>query len=351
MGPVDVVTVADFDGPAAARFELRSLLFLDAWLRHVGASRAWPLHLVCIGDPPGPVRDLAAAAGASLTVHQPLLCSARRNTNKLRAFDIRPRTDRLLLLDVDVLILRDLSPLAALVGPGIGVGAATINYIPETTWRGIYAATGVPYPGPTGTCWCADRRLAAHRGLSEEQLALCLRMPPFFNSGVALVPWALDLGTRWWGHHRRIVEFLQGRSVPWLDGERVIDDEPALATAVEQLRQEGAVVATIPWAFHARPLLLRAGEIRWSEIALFHYHNALNPHAQTVGELEGLLYGDRLRSLRRRVAARLGLRAIRSPLYRRVPPQDLAAFDQFYAYLHHRSYALLQRIRPDATGR
>ncbi len=348
MGPVDVVTVADFDGPAAARFELRTLLFLGAWMHHTGLSRSWPVHLVCIGTPPESVRREADRAGADVTIHAPLLYNPRRNSNKLRAFDVRPKTDRLLLLDTDVLVLRDLAPLAAFVGSGIGVGEATLNYLAEAMWRRIYDTVGVPYPGPTGTCWCANDRLAERRGLSPDQIALCRRTPPFFNSGVVLVPWALDLGARWRRHHERIAQLLEEHPLQW-PGERVISDEPALATVTEELRQEGTAVVTIRWPYHTRPLLLRAGAIRWREIAIFHYHNALNPYALTVDDLQGLLYGSRYRTLRRWAAGRLGLRAVRSPLYRRVPTQDLRAFGEFYAHVYQLSQTL--PVRPQSHDR
>jgi hypothetical protein len=282
----DVVTVADFEAGVGPRFEVLTLLFLGAWMQHTGASRAWPLHLACIGDPPSSVRRLADQAGASVTMHPPLLFNALRTSNKLRGFDVRPTTDRLLLLDTDVLVLGDLTPLVASVGRGIGVGVASINYLAEPAWRQVFAAAGVPYPGPVGTCWCADRTIADRRGLDDSARALCLRTPPFFNGGAVLAPMAL--GALWREHLGRVVQHFRAHAAPWPAG-RVPNDEHGLATSVEQMRRAGIPVVTIPPKYHARPLLLRAGVVGWAEIAVFHYHIRLKSFVGTVGELERFL--------------------------------------------------------------
>lgn len=312
---VDVVTVADFDGLAAARFEMHALLFLEAWRRHRGASRAWPLHLVCIGEPPQSVRRMADRVGAGVTVHRPLVINATRTSNKLRGFEVVPRSSRLLLLDADTLVLKDLAPLAEMVGDGIGVGVATANHFPEETWREIYRATGVAYPGPTGTCWCVQESLAAQRGLSSAQAAMCRSMPPYFKSGVVMVPWRIGLSAIWRRHFDQIAPLFAGPD-PLEDwGGAGMGDEHALATAVEALRQDGATVMPIPWSFHAFPLLLRAGVLAWTDVAIFHYHRALKLYAGSVGDLVSLYT----------VAPASG------PAGERIPSQDLAIFGEFYA--------------------
>jgi hypothetical protein len=293
MDPVDVVAVADFEGPQTSRFELCTLLFLAAWMEHRGDSRAWPLHLACIGAPPASVRQLASRAGALVSVHEPLLYTTRRTTNKLRGFEVRPQADRLLLLDVDILVLGDLAPLASLVGRGIGVGIASINYLDERAWRQIYAAADVPYPGPTGTCWCADPVVADARRLDAHARSLCLRMPPFFNSGVVMASWATGIEARWRDHMARITQRFSDTLPGGPVAGHAVDEELALATAVEAVRREGLSVTAIPAPYHARPLLLRAGVIRWDEVAVFHYHyqNMLGPLARTVTDLRAVVAG------------------------------------------------------------
>lgn len=294
---IDVVVVPDFDGPAARAFELYTLLFLAAWIEHSGASRLWPLRLACIGEPPSTVRRLADLAGADVTVHAPLVFNASRTSNKLRGFEVSSSGDRLLLLDVDTLVLRDLSPLVSLAGDGIGVGPATVNHFPEDTWRRIYEVAGVPYPGPTGTCWCQDGQIARFRNLSEAQLSMCRQMPPYFNSGVVLAPRRLGLDALWAQHLRRIGPLFAGATPPAHWGGGGEGDEHALATAVEAVRQRGASVALIPWEYHSRPILLRSGVQVWEQVALFHYHNAVKPYARSLGDLQHLLLGGRWRGL------------------------------------------------------
>ncbi|MDQ7841250.1 MAG: hypothetical protein RDU83_09520 [bacterium] len=328
-GGADVVVVADFEGASSPRFELHCFLFLAAWMTHHGASRAWPLHLACVGEPPQSVRRTADRVGAEVTVHRPLVINTKRTSNKLRGFEVIPRTSRLLLLDADTLVLKDLAPLADLVGDGIGVGVATVNHFPETTWRQIYQATGVAHPGPTGTCWCVEEALAAHRGLSPAQAAMCRRMPPYFHSGVVMVPWRLGLGARWRRHLEQIAPLFAGPEPLESWGRAGVGDEHALATTVEGLRQEGATVVPIPWAFHTRPLLLRTGVQPWTDVVVFHYHRALKPYAGSVRDLSSLF---------RR--ARAG-RAAGNP----IPARDLAAFGEFYTFLEELLQGTLRDVR------
>ena len=87
--PFDVVTVADFSGKSAHVFEARSLLFLASWLGNAGQARDYPLHLVCIGEPPDNVCKLARKAGARLTVHEPLAIGQVKTANKLRGLEVK----------------------------------------------------------------------------------------------------------------------------------------------------------------------------------------------------------------------------------------------------------------------
>ncbi|MDI6772681.1 MAG: hypothetical protein QME77_08850 [bacterium] len=306
---MDVVTVADFAGPAAKRFELRALLFLGAWMRHQGTSRSWPLHLACIGNPPVSVRRLAALAGASVTVHEPAPPPHFATGNKLRGLEVAPTTDRFLLLDTDVLILGDLDPLAQMVGGGIGAGPARFNLLSEPIWRRVFDSVGGRYPVASGP-------------------------PPYYNSGVLMAPWSLGLGGVWWEHVRRI---LQAFSADPLSGDwkwRRHAEQYGLATAIEGFRQQDISVTAIPPAFHARPYLLLERVVPWRDVALFHYVKVLTPEEETVEGIARLLYGRRLPRARRWLAGRLGLRAIRSPVFRLVAPDRLRAHPAFYEHVH-----------------
>lgn len=340
----DVVVVADFDGPRAATFELVTLLFLASWMEHRGASRAWPLHLVCVGQPPASVRRLARDAGAAVVVRAPLLLNPSRTSNKLRGFEVQGVTDRILLLDADTLVLRDLSSLLAVVGTAAGAAAAVANHYAEETWRRIYALVGEPYPGVTGVCWCADARTAALRGLDEEWAAWCRRMPPYYSSGVVTAPWAADLGARWREHLSRIVPLFTSPVPPPSRGTGGLGDEHALATAFQSLRREGVPVIELPEAFHMRPLLLRVRPGAWEETRIVHHVRLLKGRVSTATGLPGLLYGQTLFGLRRYVAAVAGLRAIRSPAVRGIAPQARAAFAPLFALVHRLYTRRIQHV-------
>ncbi len=331
---VDVITVPDFAGPAAARFELRTLLFLGSWMRHRGTSRSWPLHLACIGAPPASVRRLAELAGVSITVHDPMPAPFPGTSNKLRGLEITPTAERFLLLDTDTVVLNDLEPMEGAVGDGIGVGPATANHVGEDDWRRIYTCVGAPFPGPTGTCWRAQWDLSPYRPASPELMARCLRMPPYYNSGVVMAPWRIDLRSVW----RRHLDLILSGSADELARRDPISirrtDQFSLATAIETLRLSGARVETLPLAYQVRPPLLLSGVLTWADVALFHYVNMFRDYGESVTEVRGLLYGDRLQAIRRRLAGTAGLRAVRSPVFRRVQPDRLRAYGSFFEHVH-----------------
>jgi hypothetical protein len=338
------VVVADFSGDAAVRFELVTLLFLAAWMNHTGASRAWPLHLVCIGGPPRTVTALAERAGAAVVRRPPLVINPLRTSNKLRGFEVEPRADRLVLLDADILVLKDLAGLLHAAGHGIGLSSQTVNHYPESTWRRIFDVAGVRYPGATGACLCRDPRIAAARGLDDRLMALCRQAPPYFSSAVVVAPWSAGLAERWRGHLERVIPLFTGPAPPESVGDAGVGDEHGLATAVESLRREGVPVAELPLIFHGRPVMLRARTHVWAELAVFHYMTLLKPYAGSPAGLGAFLYGRRFRAIREPLARAFGLRAIHSPVYRLVPREDGAAAEDFYRTVHRLYQTRLRHV-------
>lgn len=124
-------------------------------------------------------------------------------------------------------------------------------------------------------------------------------MPPYYNSGVVMAPWSLDLGRLWKEHIGRIVGALDGEPAP--AGTKWVrhSDQHGLATAAEALRNAGARVVTLALPYQARPPLLIAGVLPWAEVALFHYVKAFRPHGESVAEVRRLLYGRRFAPARR----------------------------------------------------
>jgi hypothetical protein len=241
--------VPDFLGPEAAIFEARTLLFLAAWLEHVGPNPALPLHLACIGEPPARVQRLAARSGAVLSIHAPVGAEQRGFSNKLRGFEVARRTDFLLLVDADVMVLGDPSPILDL-GYCVALSPADQAKVPARFWDRIYPGLGLPMP--------SERMLST---LGES-------MPPYYNGGVVYAPWACGLGAIWEDHVRRIARLFVGDE----PHARAVhgSDQAGLATAVASLRGQGVPVVPLPWGFNVRWQHLYSHRVRPDQIALFH---------------------------------------------------------------------------------
>ncbi len=261
--PFDVVVVPDFSGPRAAAFAARTLFFLASWLTGAGSRKKrdeFPLHVACIGEPPGSVQRLGERAGAAFHVFPPLVLDARGTTNKLRGLEIVPRTGRTLLLDADVLVL---GPPAALAGqvPADHLAAAPAGHprVPAAGWAAIYERLDLPPP--------TERPLSARAAHGLEPAGRG-EMFPFFNSGVLLVPGGRGLRQTWEDDLRRLAASgLVG--TPLLPAPAA-DDMPALATAIHRWRLAGGGFTPLPDAWHARPLHFQAGALGWEHARLFH---------------------------------------------------------------------------------
>jgi len=269
--PFDVVTVADFSGKSAHVFEARSLLFLASWLGNAGQARDYPLHLVCIGEPPDNVRTLARKAGARLTVHEPLVIGQIKTANKLRGFEVKGETRRVLLLDTDIVFLGDLSPLAELSDV---IAAAPSGYrkMPEAVWERIYPALGLEAPKDRmHSLW---RELGMppppkkKKGEFESETEDPGGGRPYFNGGVVFAPWNSDLGTVWAGSMQHIAQLFQPGERGW-EGVHV-SDQAALALAIERLKARGFEFRRLPDAFHARWQHLYSGSLMPDEMKIFH---------------------------------------------------------------------------------
>jgi hypothetical protein len=268
MSAVDVVTVPDFRGPAARLFEARALAFLGSWLENAGAARAWPLHLACIGEPPPSVRALAERCGARVTLHEPVAAGLAPTRNKLRGFDVEPRTDRLLLVDTDVFFLGDPGAAAA-EPPGIAVVPSGSHRIPLEMWQRVCAALGEPIP---------EARILCQRGeLADRLPPAALHGPrhrepmvPYYNSGVLLAPWdeALVLRKQWEACLDRLAAHfpLAERANQKIS----VEDQLGFALTLDRLQREGHALRRLPPALHASWLQVMAEVLPVCEIAIYH---------------------------------------------------------------------------------
>ncbi len=268
MRGADVVTVPDFQGSTSALFEARSLLFLGSWLENAGAAREWPLHLACIGEPPPRVRALAERCGARISVHAPVARGQAPTRNKLRGFDVKPETDRILLLDVDVLVLGDPSPVLALE-PGLAVAPAGSHRIRLDMSERVYAAVGEPLPEERILCVRAELadRLPERAWHGRRHLE---PMVPYYNSGVLALPWRDVPGfvETWEDYQDRLA-----RQFPLDDPTHrkiSIEDQFGFALTVGRCRRQGLPLVRLPGSLHGTWMHLMAGDVSLADARLYH---------------------------------------------------------------------------------
>ncbi len=264
----DVVVVSDFSGPKVLTFEVQTSFFLASWLENAGQARDFPLHLVCIGEPPQSVRRLAARCNASVTIHQPLSLDQRGMSNKLRGLEVRQQTDRVLLLDADILVLSDISSLSDL---GYCISAAPDNRprVPERYWKAIYPALGMQAPTEriaSGSGEVGLTRLGKMHYSSQESEFLA--MFPYYNTGVLFLPWDCGLREIWEDHIRRIKALFSEQDEAWKSvGE---SNQAGFATALQQLRGGGLPFKRLPSCFNANFVHIFSRTLSLGEMKLFH---------------------------------------------------------------------------------
>ena len=182
---LQVVAVPDFSSPERARvFEARTLLFLGSWLERAGQARSFPLRLACIGSVPSSVQRLAEHCGATVEVYPPLGLTGSLTANKLRGLEVAGQPGQLLMLDTDVFILGDFSPLAAEIPAGLAAAPAGSKWVPEALWQRIYQHLDLPTPEErTAMPRVEYGLLPASRTLHEEfgQTTDLARMLPYYN--------------------------------------------------------------------------------------------------------------------------------------------------------------------------
>jgi hypothetical protein len=293
MRGADIVTVPDFQGSNPALFEARTLLFLGSWLQNAGSSRDWPLHLACIGEPPESVLRLAERCNAIVSVHPPTAGGKAPTRNKLRGFAVKPRSDRLLLLDVDVLFLGDPAPILDL-GQCLAIAPAGNHRIRQEMWQQIYDALQMPLPEERMLCVRAELadRLPERAWHGRHHLEPMIH---YYNSGVFLVPWALapELLEHWEGYLDRLAELF-----PLADPAHrkiAVEDQVSLALALERIKEMHLPLRRLPDPLHTSWMHLMAGAVALEDVRMYHAVHLLRlgdrgPKADWLREVD--LYED-----------------------------------------------------------
>jgi len=320
---VDVVIVPDFDGEASVVFEARTLYFLASWIENAGAASRFPLHVASIGEPPASVRRLAAAAEASLTVHEPLHASAGRFSNKLRGLEIESQTGDILLLDADMLLLADPTGIERLAG-SIAAGPTGRPRLTAAEWQRVYEGLGMELPGRSMSSLIGV--LAASRAPRKYREII-----PEYHAASVLSPAGCGLRDLWEAHCRRTGELFTAQDTHWKTIVRSV--EPGLATAIETLRRQGLSFSPLPPRFNTRWHQVLTGSVRWQDSSLLHLEAFPSGLEAATGETAIAAYCAEVRRT---------YSAPRYP-YEELLTYDVEALSEFTARLEERMRALHRR--------
>jgi hypothetical protein len=261
----DIVIVPDFSGNAKKLFEIRTLFFLASWLEYGGLTKTFPLHIAGIGPIPESVYTLGKRCNASFTQHQPL--HEGGFLNKLCGFEVEGLTENALLLDVDVLLLADISGLTTLLRHNcISANVANDAHLSKYQWTHVYSALNLPCPPAQMTTLHREINVNVNNNPNYHESTATF---PYYNSGVLFFPWGCHLKTIWKQHFSAINNLL--RDPAYLLNEKVFAmDQPALATTIIHLQLQGIQFCELPKAYHARWQHIYARMLSINEAKLFH---------------------------------------------------------------------------------
>ncbi len=267
----DVVVVPDFSGSKPFTFELRTLFFLATWMENAGNARDFPLHLVCIGEPPASVRWLANKCRARITVHDGINTRDCIYLNKLRGFEVQRETEYMLLLDADVMVFGDPSRLSDL-GNCIAVAIDHLPAVSEQYWKRIYATIGKELPERTTNLrW--DLNLPKLKKLSYPlQQAEQESMVPYYNGGIIYSPWGNTFRQAWTENIQRLLRIFEGVEHSDEGDMAAVTtcDQAGLSMTIEQFRDNGICIKRLPYALHSNWMHLYRRTVPVKETVFFH---------------------------------------------------------------------------------
>jgi hypothetical protein len=265
VSAIDVVVCPDFAGPLHRVFEARTMLFLGSWLEHDGASRRWPLHVVCTGEPPASVRELAERCGAAVQVREGFSGLGNRIMNRLRGLEIESLTGRILMVDCDCIVVRDLQPLLAL-GDCFAAVVGPRNPLPASAWREIFEVAGVKMPAERVEPWVLQVANRLPRG--EVRRTEREPMPPYFQAAVYLVPAGSSLRENWERIQRLLSQRYADRPYPYDRFWKKTQCAHAICVAI--LAEEGIPWRLAPPEINATALSYATGDVSYEETLIFH---------------------------------------------------------------------------------
>ena len=292
----DVITVPDFSGQSARRFELMALFFLASWIEYTGKKEALPLHIAAIGNVPRSVRILADQCGAEISCHPPFLHGGF--ANKQRGFEVSRRTNHLLLVDTDVLFFSGISDILMNLGRDCFAAAVNGNLpaMQKEEFLQIYAGLKIQVPEQSLP------PLDAALNTFKFNYAPAQQYFPYFNAGVVFAPWESNLPETWRSNMEKISNMKIPFSLPHLN----FSDQPSFAATVVQLQAQGEKFKLLPDAYHVRWQHLITGGVRFKETRLLHALRFCRQHIkmETCSPLDAVkVYGNIMFNLARKQSA------------------------------------------------
>lgn len=268
----DIVIAPDFTTDTHIVYEIRTLFFLASLLEFGGKSRHFPLHIACIGEPPASVVWMAEIYGAEITLHEPQPPVIRGFPNKLRGLEIQGETGKVLLIDVDVMVLKDLTPMITeLPEDAICLAHASRPMVREEYWEAIYEGIGMTPPETRVSSLCGELGVYVYDEFTKAEMA---RTFPYYCGGLVFTPWKYNLKDIWETHIRDIKTFIKSKenvSEGWNHVNRFRTcDQTGLATSVEYLKRRGAQMQRLPDIYHGLWQLMYSRKVKLGEMHLFH---------------------------------------------------------------------------------
>ena len=214
---------------------------------------------------------MAEKCGAAITIHKPLLNGGFYN--KLRGLEIKGTTAHGLLLDVDILLLANISSLASLLDSNC-ISAAVENdaHLCNHQWLDVYAYFGITPPQERISTLNAMLKgyIPSERGCDES----ATHAFPYYNAGVISFPWqcGLDLRNLWEDSIEKIKVLLNAKNQKGIEyiKRAYSSNQPALAITIELLKQQGYQFGYLPNETHTRWQHIYLDLVNPEQIKLIH---------------------------------------------------------------------------------
>lgn len=271
---MDLVFVPDFSGKNAKIFEFQ--LFFALCSLHefgkIGKADDFCVHIMSVDDAPPWVAGFSRLLNLKYYVKRPRQRGGFHN--KTLAFDVSPEYSHALILDTDILFV---SPL---VMDGFDprcytVSAATANqhHLTPNQWEKYYGYLGLPLPAKGyATLDEAMKRIGPQVTRAEENKL------PYYNAGIFCVEWAAKFGEVWSRHLGLYEQFIQsgpGRNDNDSNGEDLrarykISNQPAFASAIEEIKSNGGSFGLLDEGWHARWQHVAHAKLKYQQMVLLH---------------------------------------------------------------------------------